>query len=97
MNTYPSNLSELEIQRRQLEQLWQPTPTERFRQAAGSWMRAAGQWLVQTLTAGNQLRIWTQETKQGSRWFAYNPMDGRHHQFDSEDALRVWLEQRHNW
>ena len=95
MNTYPSN-AQLEIQRRRLEQLWRPTPAERFRQTSSRWLRTAGQWLLSVLTEGDQLRIWTKETKQGIRWFVHNPMDDRHHQFDSEEAMRVWLEQRYN-
>lgn len=96
MNTYSSNLKELEVQRRQLEQRWQPTPSQRFRQVSGKWLRTAGQWLLQTLTEGNQLRIWTKETKSGTRWCVYNPTDGKHQQFGSENAMRVWLEDRYN-
>lgn len=96
MNTYPSNLQKLEVQRRQLEQLWQPTPSQRLRQVSGHWLRAAGKWLLQSLTEGDQLRISTKETQQGTRWCVHNPIDGVHRQFASEEALRVWLEQRYN-
>ncbi|ESA36278.1 hypothetical protein N836_08015 [Leptolyngbya sp. Heron Island J] len=96
MNTYPSNFQELEVKRRQLERLWQPTPVERLRQKSGHLLRAAGQWLVQSLTEGNQLRIWLKETKKGSYWCVYDPSCGLHRQFDSEEALRVWLEQRYS-
>lgn len=96
MNTYPSNVQDLEIQRQRLEQLWRPTPAERFRQVSGRWLRAVGQWLVNTLAEGDQLRIWTKETKQGTYWFVHNPIDGRHHRFDSEESLRMWIEQRYN-
>lgn len=96
MNTYPSNLQDLEVKRRQLERLWQPTPAERIRYLSGQWLRAAGQWLVRSLTEGEQLRIWVKNTKQGSYWCVSDPIYGTHRQFDSEEALRVWLEQRHN-
>ena len=96
MNTYPSNLQELEVQRRQLEQLWQPTPVQKLRQASSHWLRTAGKWLVQTLTEGDQLRIWVKETKQGSQWCVYDPIGSTHRQFDSEEAMRVWLEQRYS-
>ena len=96
MNTYPSNSHALKLQRRQLEQLWQPTPAQRFRQASSHWLLIAGKWLMQTLTEGEQLRIWVKETKQGSQWCTYDPIDNAHRQFDSEEALRVWLEQRYN-
>ncbi|NEQ49681.1 MAG: hypothetical protein F6K11_06045, partial [Leptolyngbya sp. SIO3F4] len=62
MNTYPSNLQKLEVQRRQLERLWQPTtPAQKIKQTSSHLLRAAGKWLVKTLTEGNQLRVWTQE------------------------------------
>jgi hypothetical protein len=96
MNTYPSNLQKLEVQRHQLEQLWQPTPSQKLRQASSRWLRTAGKWLVQTLTEADQLRIWVKETKQGSFWCVHDPIDGIHHQFDSEEAMRIWLEQRYN-
>lgn len=96
MNAYPSKLHELEVQRRQLEKLWQPTPAQRLRGVSYNWFHIAGQWLVKVLTEGDQLRIWTQDTKQGTCWYVYIPMDGMYHQFKSEEALRMWLEQRHN-
>ncbi|MEM1242871.1 MAG: hypothetical protein AAGI45_23820 [Cyanobacteria bacterium P01_H01_bin.26] len=96
MTSYPSNLKELDVQRRQLERLWQPTPSEKVRQATSNWLRTAGQWLVSALAEGNQLRIWTQETKQGNVWCVYDPTDNVRHQFDSEAAVRTWLEQRYN-
>lgn len=92
MTTYSSNLQKLEVQRRQLEQLLQPaTPAQKI----SNLLRNTGKWLVQTLTEGDQPRIWTMETSQGTRWCVRNPGDDGHRQFDSEDALRVWLEQRH--
>ncbi len=96
MNTYPSNLQELEVKRRQLERLWQPTPAERLRHISSHWLRAAGKWLVQSLTEGDQLRIWVKKTKQGNYWCVSDPICSLHYQFDSEEALRVWLEKRYN-
>ena len=96
MNSYSSNLQKLELQRRQLEQLWQPTPAKQLRNASRQWLRTAGTWLVQALTEGHQPRIWTQETKQGTLWCVHDPFNGAQHQFDSEAALRIWLEQRYN-
>ena len=96
MNSYSSNLQKLEIQRHQLERLWQPTPSQKIRQAASKLLSTTGSWLVQTLTTGSQPRIWTKETKQGSQWCVYDPVGNQRHQFSSEDALRVWLEQRYN-
>lgn len=96
MNTYPYNVQELEVQRRQLERLWQPTPAQKIRHTSSKWLRTAGKWLVQILTEGNELRIWTQNTKEGHRWYVHDPVAGAQHQFMSEEALRIWLEQRYN-
>ncbi|MGD1953315.1 MAG: hypothetical protein ACFB14_27265 [Leptolyngbyaceae cyanobacterium] len=96
MNTYSSNLQELEVQRQQLERLWQPTPVQRIRKISNTWLRAAGQWLIQSLTEGNQLRIWVKETKQSTAWYVYDPASSVQRQFDSEEALRIWLEQRYS-
>ncbi|MEM7063668.1 MAG: hypothetical protein AAF572_10955 [Cyanobacteria bacterium P01_B01_bin.77] len=95
MNTYSSNLQELEVQRQRLERRWQPTPSQRFRQVSSNWLRTAGQWLLKALTEGDQLRIWTKETKSGTLWYVYNPINGKHQQFGSEHAMRVWLEERY--
>ncbi|MEM8611086.1 MAG: hypothetical protein AAGF93_03630 [Cyanobacteria bacterium P01_H01_bin.105] len=97
MTTYSSNLKKLEVNRRQLERQWQPTRTQKIRQASSNWLRTAGKWFVQLLTEGDQLRIWVKETKQGSYWCVYDPTSRiTHRQFDSEEAMRVWLEQRYN-
>ena len=96
MNTYPSNLQELEVKRQQLESLWQPTPIEKVKKVSNVWLRAVGQWLVQALTEGNQLRIWVKDTKQSSTWHVYDPTNGMRRQFDSEEALRIWLDQRYS-
>ncbi|MEA5464130.1 hypothetical protein [Leptothoe sp. PORK10 BA2] len=96
MNSYSSKLPKLEVQRRQLEQLWQPTPGQELRAASSHWLRTAGTWLVQALAVSNQPQIWTKETKQGNLWCVHDPVNGAQHQFDSEEALRTWLEQRYN-
>ena len=95
MNTYPSNLQELEVKRRHLERLWQPTPIQKIRQTSSKWLHSAGQWLVKSLTEGDQLRIWVKETKQGNYWCVHDPISGKHNRFDSEDAMRIWIEQRY--
>ena len=94
MTTYPSNFKKLEVQRRQLEQLWQPAAPN-VKKSAGNWLYNAGKWLLKSLTEGDQPRIWTTQTAQGTHWCVHNPGSDRHHQFESEDALRMWLEQRY--
>ena len=96
MNTYPSNIQDLDSKRHQLEQLWQPaTPSQKLRRAASNWLSTAGQWLVQTLTAGHQPHIWTRNTPQGTHWCVRQPGEDTVHTFDSETAVREWLEQRY--
>lgn len=94
MNTYPSKLQDLEIKRRQLERQWQPNLAQRIRQTSINWMHATGQWLIQILTEGHQPKIWIKKTKQGHHWCAYDPSTSQYHQFRSEEAIRIWLEQR---
>lgn len=94
MNSY-TNSPNTELNRRQLEQLWttaeRPTLSDRATQA----LKQVGGWLLTALTEGNSLRIWTEETGQGTRWYVHDPLSQRQQNFDSEESLRVWLEQRY--
>ena len=81
-----------ERSRQQLEQLWQPPqvqPTE-----SSIWERF-GQWLLQSLTDSDQVRLWTKITPNGTQWHAYDPKTDRRFSCHSESELRVWLENRY--
>jgi hypothetical protein len=95
MNSYSraSNSSELELRRNQLEQLWQ-APHAKAPQgtAAPQWLQAMGTGLVNWLIGSPSLRIW----QRANLWHVQDPRTGRQHQFESEDSLRVWLEERYN-
>jgi len=76
----------LERQRHQLEQLWQ-TPQPAF--PGQKQLKQLGNWLLAILTPTDNLTI--RETATG--WSVREA--GQIHHFDSEEALRIWLEQRH--
>ncbi|MBT9313144.1 hypothetical protein [Leptothoe kymatousa] len=96
MNTFPSDIQDIEVQRLRLEKLCQPTPAQKLTTVSGRWLRQAGQWLVKALTEGDQLRIRTQSTQQGTVWHVHDPIGGTDHMFASEEGLRTWLEQRYS-
>jgi hypothetical protein len=96
MNSYTnaSQHSTLEFQRQQLEQLWQPANPSLTARAT-QLMKQVGGWLLTVLTESNRLHIWPEETSKGTRWHVQDPLTQRQHQFDSEAALRSWLERRY--
>lgn len=84
--TNASSSARLERQRHQLEQLWQ-APQRSF--PGGKQLKQFGSWLLAVLTPTDSLTI--RETSNG--WSVQEAGQMRH--FDSEDAVRIWLEQRH--
>ena len=91
MDSYSSNFNRLELQRRQLEQLARVNSP-----SSSQWLKGLGQWLVTLLTEANQLQVRTKQTREGQVWQVHDPLSNQYQQFDSEEALRVWLEQRHS-
>lgn len=88
MQSYPnaSSSTRLERQRHQLEQLWHAPQ----RALPGSkQLKQLGSWLLAVLAPTDHLTI--RETREG--WSVQEA--GQMHYFDSEEAVRVWLEQRH--
>lgn len=52
--------------------------------------------LVHFLTEGNEPRIWIEADAQGNVLYrGYDPRTGRRFTGDSEQAIRVWLEERY--
>ena len=78
----------LERQRHQLEQLWY-APQRSF--PGSKQLKQFGTWLLTVLTATDDLTI--RETSTG--WSVQESGQAQIHHFDSEEAVRVWLEQRH--
>lgn len=85
--------------RSQLESLWQHPAVVRKPSSASPTADILRQWaqdLLAFLTGSQQLRIWTKSTKQGVKWFAYDPASDQRIADCSEDDLRVWLESRYH-
>ena len=81
--------------RQQLEQLWQDSPSLPQLKPSNPWYKQLGRFLIQSLTDGDQVRIWTKITPNGTQWCAYDPKLQRRFSAYSEAEMRTWLEQRH--
>lgn len=84
----------LDSNRQQLERLWNAPATAE----AGPltrWLKTTGQLLCDFFTGTQQLRIWTQSTKAGTLWHAYDSDSQRSFIAHSEQEMRVWLERRY--
>lgn len=99
---YHSSASEdinrsLSFDQRRLEQLWKALPPaeKALSENHTPWYKQLGQWLVQSLTDSEQVRVWTKITPNGIAWHAYDPKIQRSFSCYSETDLRIWLEQRH--
>lgn len=54
------------------------------------------EYLIDFLTGRTELSIRQRQARDGStQWIAYDPKTDRRYLFDSEKAIRVWIEQRH--
>lgn len=96
MSSYTNASANLDIKRRRLEQSWALTPKPSMRDRMAKQLAALGQWLLTILTEGDRLQITQRAIKNGQVWEVYDPSSQRHRQFESEESLRVWLEQRYN-
>lgn len=53
-------------------------------------------YLIEFLTGQSEPSIRKKQTADGSvQWIVYDPQSNQRSVFDSEQAVRVWLEQRH--
>ena len=75
------------------EHPWQPSYSSALKSSI--WLKRFGQWLLQSLTDSQQVRLWTKITPAGLQWYAYDPITQCRFSFDSEVELRAWLENRH--
>ena len=88
-----TQFSSVQRSRHQLEQLWQTPQTQKTE--SNAWLKRFGQWLLQSLTDSDQVRLWTKITPTGTQWYAYDPKTQRRFSCHSEADLRTWLENRH--
>ena len=52
--------------------------------------------LCKFLVAGNELEIWQSRDRHGNLlWNVHDPRSGRSAQLDSEQEVRIWLEERY--
>ncbi|MEO0771008.1 MAG: hypothetical protein AAFY72_16570 [Cyanobacteria bacterium J06649_4] len=76
-----------------------PFYTPRGQQAKGdrsSWLRRVGTAIVDFLTNQPQLSVRVKTLPNGQQqWIAYDPEQDIRRTFDSQQAVRVWLEQRY--
>lgn len=98
-NASSSSLSQsARVKRTQLEQLWKTPAVDRTPASAmpnEPLLKRVGRWLYKSLTDTQQLRIWTKKTRNGVVWCAYDPRCDLAITCNSEESLRIWLEQRH--
>ena len=88
-----TQFSSIQRSRHQLEQLWQAPQAQQ--PAPSSWLKRFSQWLLQSLTDSDRVRLWTKITPTGTQWYAYDPKTQRRFSCHSEADLRTWLENRH--
>lgn len=66
------------------------------RQSLGTWLKQAGLALVDFLTGTQSLSIRSKALPNGCiQWIVYDPATDTRGVFTSEQAVRVWLEQRY--
>ena len=98
MNSYGRcpNQTKLDIERNKLERLFDQSRALRYRRAKLLLgLKQIGSFLLKALTQTDEPRIWVSSRSREKRWCAYDPFTNRSVSFDSEEALRVWLEQRY--
>lgn len=62
-----------------------------------TFLNTLWQGFVKTIIGGNELRVWQTSDADGYvHWRAYDPSTGETAICDSEDEMRVWLEQRYH-
>lgn len=67
------------------------------RSVQNSWLKEGAIALLNFLTGQQTLSIRCKTLANGkTQWIAYDPTTHSHHVFDSQQAVRVWLEQRYH-
>lgn len=98
MNSYtkPSNVTLLDLQRQRLEQVFTYSTQNVYRlgriRELFAWL---GNGAVNWLTTGSQPKVSKQVRGDVEFWRVYDPISKHALQFDNEDMLRTWMEQRY--
>lgn len=67
------------------------------RSTCNSWLKKGATALLNFLTGQQTLSIRCKTLTNGkTQWIAYDPTTHSRHVFDSQQAVRVWLEQRYH-
>lgn len=66
------------------------TKPSRLSQLKNIW-----QYLITVLAPGKEPRIWQKDRFGQTWWYAYDPVTERSVCRDSEDGIRIWLEERY--
>ncbi len=54
------------------------------------------QRITESFISSNELRIWQTYDRFGNNWWhVYDRLTGRHTSVDSEEKLRIWIEERY--
>lgn len=100
MRVYNTNFQAQTSASNKIEHLTEISLTQKLTnisQALATTFKDAGVSLVQYLTRPNEVRIWQVSDRQGeSYWKAYDPYTNTTNYLNSENDLRVWLEQRYS-
>ena len=88
--------SESNIEREKLERLFNQSKALHYQKSRFFLgLKRIGSFLLTVLTQRHEPRIWIDSNANEKRWCAYDPITNRSASFDSEEGLRVWLEQRY--
>ncbi|MBD1910814.1 MULTISPECIES: hypothetical protein [unclassified Leptolyngbya] len=79
-----------------LEQLLSPTTAAHYpNRAKQAWLQPLLTKLLNFFTGNQSVCIEQRRDRNGnSFWYAYDPATRSHHQFDTEQEVRIWLDQR---
>ncbi len=73
-----------------------PDQKDYLNQRQAGWMRRWSGWLLDFFTGSQRLSVRQRSLPNGTlQWIVYDPDAERSRVFDSEQAVRAWLEQRY--
>lgn len=61
-----------------------------------SVLKRTSQRLMRLFVGSNELRVWQTYDRSGQTWWhGFDPMTGRSISVDTEEQMRIWIEQRY--
>lgn len=95
MNGYTHYPNQDRLNRHQSAETLRPSTAQPAAAGLAAVLKQAGSTVVDFLTRGNNLRVWTRQRNGHLIWHVYDPMTEQRQQFSSEEDLRSWLETRY--